>query len=263
MKYLLLILIMISFIFKGYTQDPAAIESRVYHWEEIGIDTSRPGAMNPVFEGVSDGFEYLNIFLATVGKGASFKLPINNDSLESLIIMKTGQVNQHVGHKNRVMGPGSVTLVMPGEKPRIDNNGDNPANFYVILWRVKDFYNGHIPESNQSIPSHLINWQELTYEKTAKGGYRHVIRQPTSMLTEFEMHVTTLEEGKRSHPPHTHLDEEIILVRFGEVEESIDGKLYDADEGSLIFLRSMVPHGIRNIGKGSCEYYAFRWIPKK
>ncbi len=262
MKYLLPFLIAIAFIFNGYAQDPV-IKSRVYPWEEIGKHTSRPGAIKPIFEGASDGFEYLNIFLATVGKGASFKLPLNNDSLESLIIMKSGQVNQVVGHKNKVMGPGSVTLMMPGEKFQVNNNGDSPADFYVILWRVKDFYSRHIPQSDKSASSHLINWKELTYEETAKGGYRHVIRQPTNMLTEFEMHVTTLEEEKRSHPPHTHLDEEIILVRFGEVEEFIDGQLYEADEGSLIFLRSMVPHGIRNIGKGSCEYYAFRWIPKK
>lgn len=65
------------------------------------------------------------------------------------------------------------------------------------------------------------------------------------------------------HPPHTHLDEEIILVRYGDVEESIDGKLHEVGEGSLIFLRSMVPHGIRNVGREPCEYYAFRWIPRK
>lgn len=52
-------------------------------------------------------------------------------------------------------------------------------------------------------------------------------------------------------------------MRFGQVEELIDGSPYRVGPGSLIFLRSNIPHGIRNIGRGQCEYYAFKWkIPK-
>ena len=82
------------------------------------------------------------------------------------------------------------------------------------------------------------------------------------MLREFEMHVTTLKEGMRSHLPHTHIDEEVILVRHGDVEEHIDGELHEVGAGSFIFLRSMIPHGIRNIGTGEAEYYAFKWAPR-
>ena len=85
------------------------------------------------------------------------------------------------------------------------------------------------------------------------------MRKPTALLNEFEMHVTTLNEGEKSHDPHTHVAEEIILVRFGKVEELIDGQAYQVGSGFLIFLRSNVPHGIRNIGSGPCEYYAFQW----
>ncbi|MEX2565956.1 MAG: cupin domain-containing protein [Cyclobacteriaceae bacterium] len=70
---------------------------------------------------------------------------------------------------------------------------------------------------------------------------------------------TTLLEGEKSHDPHVHPDEEIILVLQGEVEEMINGTPYRLSPGSLIFLSSMDPHGIRNVGKGTCEYYAIRW----
>ena len=73
------------------------------------------------------------------------------------------------------------------------------------------------------------------------------------------MHVTSLNEGNKSHDPHTHFDEEIIVVLTGEVEEMINGANYQA-AGSVIFLSSMDPHGIRNAGKGRCEYYAIRWL---
>ena len=85
------------------------------------------------------------------------------------------------------------------------------------------------------------------------------MRVPTSMLAEFEIHTTMLNEGMKSHDQHTHVEDEIIIVRYGEVEEMIDGKPHKAGPGSVIFLESDVPHGIRNIGEGPCEYYAFKW----
>lgn len=86
------------------------------------------------------------------------------------------------------------------------------------------------------------------------------MRQPTSMLKELEMHVTTLNEGLPSHSPHSHPDEEIILVRFGTVEEMIKDTSYKLGPGSVIFLTNNDFHGIRNAGKGKCEYYAIRWL---
>jgi (S)-ureidoglycine aminohydrolase len=79
------------------------------------------------------------------------------------------------------------------------------------------------------------------------------------MLAEFEIHTTMLNEGMKSHDQHTHTEDEIIIVRYGQVEEMIDGTPHQAGPGSVIFLGSDVPHGIRNIGEGPCEYYAFKW----
>ena len=86
---------------------------------------------------------------------------------------------------------------------------------------------------------------------------------PTKTLPELEMHITTLLEGEKSHDPHVHPDEEIIVVLQGEVEEMINGTPYRLGPGSLIFLSAMDPHGIRNVGKGACEYYAIRWTTDK
>lgn len=74
------------------------------------------------------------------------------------------------------------------------------------------------------------------------------------------MHATTLKEGVASHAAHTHADEEIILVKSGTVEETINGTPYKLGPGSVIFLSNDDPHGIRNAGEGQCEYYAIRWL---
>ena len=134
------------------------------------------------------------------------------------------------------------------------------TTYYAIRWKGERNMNFTNQGASQSI---IKNWENIEFLKSEKGGRRNIIQEPTPLLSEFEMHVTTLNEGEKSHDPHMHIDEEIILVRFGEVEELIDGKAHQVGPGSLIFLGSNVPHGIRNIGKGACEYYAFKWkIPE-
>jgi (S)-ureidoglycine aminohydrolase len=79
------------------------------------------------------------------------------------------------------------------------------------------------------------------------------------MTTKFEMHVTTLNEKLSSHAPHTHPEEEIVLMLSGQARMDINGVEYDASPGDIIFLTSQVSHAIRNSGNGDCEYFAFQW----
>lgn len=92
-----------------------------------------------------------------------------------------------------------------------------------------------------------------------KGGIRRMFDRPTAMTKRFEMHVTTLNEGLWSHPPHTHRAAEFLLMVDKSSQESIDGKLFPATVGDLIFLESEVPHALQNTSKGSCTYVAFQF----
>jgi quercetin dioxygenase-like cupin family protein len=173
--------------------------------------------------------------------------------------VKEGKIKQTIGTEEKILSAGSIVLAMPGDEHGLSNVGDTNASYYIIKWRTHDFKKQSITAAQSSL---MLDWQEFEYKETSKGGRRSVIRQATSMVQELEMHVTTLNEGMTSHAQHTHVDEEIILVLKGEVEELINDKPNKAEAGSLIFLNSMVPHGIRNIGKGQCEYFAIRWIPR-
>ena len=81
----------------------------------------------------------------------------------------------------------------------------------------------------------------------------------TAMTKRFEMHVTTLNEGLWSHPPHTHRAAEILLMVDKNSQENIDGKLYQATVGDVIYLESNVPHALQNTSKGTCTYFAFQF----
>ena len=81
----------------------------------------------------------------------------------------------------------------------------------------------------------------------------------TAMTKRFEMHVTTLNQGLWSHPPHIHWAAEILLLIQNTAQESIDGNLQPAAVGDIIFLESNVPHAIQNTSRGPCTYFAFQF----
>ena len=117
----------------------------------------------------------------------------------------------------------------------------------------------NLERANQNGGSFMLNWNDLPMAKTDKGGRREFFNKPTSQLGKFEMHTTMLNAGFDSHAPHTHKEEEIILILRGNTEMHIAGKFYKAFPGDIVFLSSGISHALKNIGNEPCEYFAFQW----
>ena len=260
MKYLITLLAAsFALIAFNFLKPEKMIASNAFDWKIIGLEQQSYSESKQVLTGPSDGFKNLTISIVNIDVNDKFVIAETKTGPESLVIIKSGTTHQVTGEINKALGTGSVSLMMPGDELTITNVGQTVTTLYLLSWSIRDAENA---ETHTPFTSHLINWDDIEFVETGKGGRRNIIREPTSMLREFEMHVTTLKEGMRSHLPHTHIDEEVILVRHGDVEEHIDGELHEVGAGSFIFLRSMIPHGIRNIGTGEAEYYAFKWAPR-
>ena len=231
------------------------VKSAVYEWNDLEVQRNGSNEIRRVLSGSTDGFKSLEIYTNSLSVDERAGDVQIDEGIEQLIIIKRGSLDLKVNGDNRKLGPGSIAIILPGDEYQIGNAGPISATYFVLQWRIK---NSNAPlDSNAS--AEMVNWTDVAFEASEKGGRRNIIRQPTAMLAEFEMHTTTLDEGMKSHDPHVHVEEEIILVRYGQVEEMIDGSPHSAGPGSVIFLGSNVPHGIRNIGGGPCEYYAFKW----
>ena len=107
--------------------------------------------------------------------------------------------------------------------------------------------------------SFMIDWTEVAFNKTEKGGRRNVFDRATSMFKRFEMHVTTLNKGLASHDPHQHPAEEMIIIRSGETSMQIGESHQPAHPSAVVFLSSRILHALTNKGDGPTEYYAFQW----
>ncbi len=109
----------------------------------------------------------------------------------------------------------------------------------------------------------VFNWNDMHPQKTATGEVRSLCKAPTATLDQLEMHVTTLNPGLEPHPPHRHLNEELIILREGEVETLSDGNWLKAGPGSVIFNASNNLHGLRNVGTTPAVYHVINWSPNK
>ncbi len=111
--------------------------------------------------------------------------------------------------------------------------------------------------------SKVFDWNDLTAKPTDKGFYRAVYKGPTATLDELEIHITTLNPGQISHPPHKHGNEELVIIKEGTVETLSNGKWVKAGPGSIIFEGSDELHSLKNIGSGPTTYHVISFKTDK
>jgi len=117
----------------------------------------------------------------------------------------------------------------------------------------------HARTAPSVLTSVVFEWSAMKAEPIEAGEVRHVFRNPTATLDELECHITTLKAGAKSHPPHVHANEEVLIVREGSVEAFYKGAWHPAGPGSVIFLTGTDPHGLRNAGTTAATYHVLAW----
>ncbi|MEO6360887.1 MAG: cupin domain-containing protein [Sphingomicrobium sp.] len=116
-----------------------------------------------------------------------------------------------------------------------------------------------LPDNTPKLGPRVWDWAALTPKTTDVGQLRDVVRLPTSTLDELEMHITTLKPGLSSHPPHTHPNEELVIIKEGTVKVLSGGSWKRVGPGSVVFNASNSPHALRNVGEGNATYHVINW----
>jgi (S)-ureidoglycine aminohydrolase len=197
------------------------------------------------------------VHTSTLEPGKAPHPPHVHDDQEELMIVKEGQVKITIKGISKILGPGSIAFAMPGDEHGIENAGNTQATYYVLKYKGKLPMN---PErTKQAGGSFMLDWNDLKTNNTGKGYRRDFFNRATSQLAQFEMHTTALNADSASHAPHTHVQEEIILILRGNVTMHIGDNFYPASPGDVVFLPSRIPHALLNTGKEQCEYFAFQW----
>ena len=111
------------------------------------------------------------------------------------------------------------------------------------------------------VASAVFSWDALPVKPTKVGERRDVFDGPTRTLANLECHITTVNPGEAPHAAHRHPDEEMLFVKEGTIEVTINGVARPAGPGSVVFFASGDLHGIRNTGSAPATYYVLRFVP--
>lgn len=117
------------------------------------------------------------------------------------------------------------------------------------------------PPPKTPVDSAVFAWDALQVKPTKIGARRDVFDGPTATLGNLECHVTTVNPGEAPHAAHRHADEEILFVKEGTIEVTVNGIVRQAGPGSVAFFGANDLHGLRNTGSTPATYYVLRIVP--
>lgn len=241
--------------------EPAKLGSTVFTWESREVRPTEVGQYRGVARNPTATLMEFECHITTLNKGNASHAPHIHPQ-EELIILRTGELDVHLNGAETRVGPGSLFFFASYDWHAVKTVGDTPATYFVFNFSsaatavFKDKL--PLPAAPGRMGSAIWNWNDLKAEATKTGERRAVTSMPTSTLKNFSCHVTTLNAGIAPHAPHSHPDEEVVLVTEGELDVTINGITTRATAGSIIFISSGDEHGWRNAGDKAATYYVMR-----
>jgi (S)-ureidoglycine aminohydrolase len=234
-----------------------SVESIVYSYSNAVVEKTESGEKRNLINGETTFLENFQIHVTTLNPGkAPHESQIHTDS-EEIVFVKEGLLKVTVNEESKLLKPGSIALIMPGDKHELKNAGKSNATYYIIRYKSKQPLS--IDRGKNAGGSMMLQWDSLKFKPHDKGGIRRYFDRKSSMSERIEMHATTLNPAIKSHEPHTHAPDEIVIMMEGTTEMEIGNGIYSGKAGDIFFLGSNIPHAIKNTGSKPCTYLAFQW----
>jgi quercetin dioxygenase-like cupin family protein len=244
----------------------APLGSTVFTWESREPKPTGVGERREVARQPSATLDEFECHISTLNPSQASHPPHTHPQ-EELIILRDGTLDVHINGTNTRVGPGSLFFFAANNPHAVQNRGDAPATYFVFNFstaataRLRGLAMTPAPEGGMG--SAIFEWAKLAVIPTTKGERRDLFDQPTATLANFECHVTTLKPGETPHAPHRHPDEEIVLVKEGQLDVTLNGRTTRATPGSIVFVSANDEHGWRNAGEGNATYYVMRLRTEK
>lgn len=103
--------------------------------------------------------------------------------------------------------------------------------------------------------SKVFSYDALPVVREPNGHEMRRVLSGTLPTGEFvEIHETVLPAGKMPHPPHKHLNSEVLFIQSGKLEYIDVDKPIRVGPGDVVFSASNVIHGLSNIGDTPATY---------
>lgn len=237
--------------------------STVFTWESRVVKTTPVGERRDVARNPTASLREFECHISTLRPGQASHLP-HTHAQEELIILREGVLDVHINGVNTRVSPGSLFFFASNDPHAVKNPGEQPATYFVFNFTtgLTAALKGQAPQPADPgrMGSTIFDWEKLAATATKTGELRSVTDQPTATLANFECHITTIMAGLAPHAPHHHADEEILLLKEGLLDVTINGRTRRVGPGSICFISSGDEHGWHNVGETAATYYVMRLV---
>lgn len=248
----------------GPVASRAKLGSTVFKWEDLKARPTGNGERRDVADQPTATLERFESHITTLLAGR-MSHPPHQHGQEELIILRDGTLDVTINGATTRAGPGSLLFFAANDFHNVQNVGDTPATYFVFNFATAATKT--VPKEGASalavpgrLQSQVFDWQKLVITPTKTGERRAVVSQPTTTMDRFSCHITTLQAGVAAHAPHRHPDEEIVLVKEGVLEVTINGLTTRAGAGSILYYGSNDEHAMKNAGDTTASYYVIRVV---
>jgi len=242
-------------------EEKPRIASKVWTWDSLTVRPNAVGERRDVADNPTPTLRTFECHISTLNPDKASHPPHTHPQ-EELIILRDGQLDVHINGVVTRVGPGSMFFFASNDPHNVRNVGDKPATYFVFNFATAATAplrnQAPLPAAPGRMGSSIFDWSKLEARATKTGERRDVTDKPTSTLANFECHITTLKAGESPHAPHHHPDEEIVLVKEGQMDVTINGVTQRAGPGSVVLITSGDEHGWKNVGDTPATYYVMR-----
>lgn len=116
---------------------------------------------------------------------------------------------------------------------------------------------------NSALPSKTYAFADLPVRANGPNKSRAIFNGQNHTGFPLELHMTELAPGMAPHPPHHHVNEEVLMIHEGTLEVTISGRSVNLGPGSVAYVASGEEHGWKNVGTTRASYFVFALGPKK
>jgi len=248
------------------TSTPMA-EHTFFDWNALPPKPTPVGLRRDVFDAPTATFARFESHISTLRPGLASHAPHQHPQ-EEIIILKEGSLIVHLNGREVPLDTGGIAFFAANDWHAVRNAGANPATYWVInVATAATAAAPKTPAAESAAPEKLrsgvFRWDSLNAQPTPRGARRDIVNASTVTFHDLSLHATTLNAGETPHAPHRHADEEIIVVKEGTLEATVDGTTRSCSAGSLFFFASNQLHGLKNIGSMPATYYVLRIVAKK
>jgi quercetin dioxygenase-like cupin family protein len=233
--------------------------STVFDWDKLKVRITPNGERRDVANNPTPTLAVFECHITTLNPGRASHEPHRHPQ-EELILVKDGTLEVHINGKTQTAGPGSIFFYASNDAHAVRNVGPTRATYWVINLATATTHTPAGHNQSPTRPSGVFDWEKLSVQPTKTGERRDVLKGSTVTMQSLTCHATTVNAGDASHAAHRHPDDEIVIVKEGALEVTINGQSQRAGAGSVLFFGSNDLHGMRNAGNTRVTYYVIRMI---